>query len=283
MANINLKIMATPHFFLPSFGSSRNGILLVVMLVFIVGACKDPVEVQPNKPTADEGWDTVTNFSGLIVPQTGVLNFKVSYSFGNEPIVFSTKNYINAANDTFTIREIRHYFTNVTLIRNTGERVNLQNYHLMDASVPSTSMVSIENVPPGNYVGMTVLLGVDSIKNRSGLQEGALDPAWSMFWTWSTGYIFYRINGAVSNGKSYSFDIGGDEHAPYIDLNLNTFKVKSKSPTFNLMLDANEMFENPEVYSFEKDGYVIHSNIDPGVEKMGKNMKDILKITQLLP
>ena len=275
--------MAYPNFFLPSLGSNRSFSSLIVIILIVISACKDPIEVKPANPGLNEGWDTVTNFSGLIVPQTGILNIKVKYSFGNEPIIFNTKKYINAASDTFTIREIRHYFSNVTLIKATGERINLKNYHLMDASVPSTSIISIENVPPGNYTGMTVLLGVDSMRNRGGLQEGALDPAWSMFWTWSTGYIFYRINGLVNNGKSYSFDIGGDEHAPYIDLNLNAYKVKSKTPTFELNLDANEMFESPAVYSFEKDGYVIHSNVDPGVEKMGKNMKDMLKITQLLP
>jgi hypothetical protein len=275
--------MTLYNFLKPSFRANVAHVVGLILLGVFLHSCKDPVVATPNNPVVDERWDTVTNFNGLIVPQTGKLNFKVNYSFDGQPIVFNSRKYINAANDTFTIAEIRHYFTNVTLVKANGDRVNLQNYHLMDANVANSRSITIDNVPPGNYVGMTILLGVDSMKNHSGLQEGALDPAWSMFWTWNTGYIFYRINGAVNNGKSYSFDIGGDEHAPYIELDLSSYKVKSKVPSFELMLDANEMFQNPEVYSFEKDGYVIHSNTDPGVNKMAKNMKDMLKITSLMP
>lgn len=267
------------------FFTLRKGMLfgsLLCVFGLIVSACKDPEITTPDSPVS-ERWDTITNYSGLIIPETGVLNINVNYEFGGEPIVFNTKTYINAAKDSFNVREIKHYFSNVTLVNHLGKTIHLNNYHLMDASNQNTSQIAIANVPPGNYKSVSVLLGVDSIRNHSGLQEGALDPAWSMFWTWNTGYIFFRINGLTTWGEAYTFDIGGDKHAPYNLMDLNTFKVKSKNPTLNLALDINEMYQNPEVYSFKSDGLSIHSDTDPGVDKMGRNMKDLLKVKSLIP
>ncbi|MCG9879997.1 MAG: hypothetical protein MH472_05310 [Bacteroidia bacterium] len=273
--------MGSSNFFIHRFGLSLKMLFTGFVFVAAIAACKDPVEVLPTPETPGERWDTVTNFSGLIVPETGKLNFSFSYVHDGKPVVFNTQNYTNAAGDTFNIREIRHYFSNVTLENHKGEKINLGTYHLLDANISSTTSFTIDNVPPGNYKNMTVLLGVDSVRNHSGLQEGALDPAFSMFWTWSTGYIFFRINGLINNGESYSFDIGGDKHAPYQTISLNSFKVKSKTPTFNMVMDVNELYQNPEVFSFKNDGTVIHSDTDPGVDKMGKNMKDLLSIKEL--
>jgi hypothetical protein len=38
-------------------------------------------------------------------------------------------------------------------------------------------------------------VGVDSTRNVSGAQTGALDPTNGMFWTWNTGYIFAKLEG----------------------------------------------------------------------------------------
>ncbi len=268
-----------------NFFSAKQSLVLTsfyCLFCFAISSCKDPEIIKIDTPPA-ERWDTVTNFTGIIIPETGVLNINVNYEFKGEPIVFNTKNYVNAANDTFTIREIKHYFSNVTLINHEGKSINLNNYHLLDASNANTTSITITNVPPGNYKSVSILLGVDSVRNHSGLQEGALDPAWSMFWTWNTGYIFFRINGLISNGEAYTFDVGGDKHAPYNVMDLSAFKVKSIDPTFNLGLDINEMYQNPEVYSFKTDGFSIHSDTDPGVNKMGRNMKDLLKIKSIAP
>jgi hypothetical protein len=57
------------------------------------------------------------------------------------------------------------------------------------------------------------LLGVDSIKNVSGTQTGALDPLQGMFWTWNTGYIMAKLEGtspeAATAGHRFTYHIGG--------------------------------------------------------------------------
>ena len=57
------------------------------------------------------------------------------------------------------------------------------------------------------------MIGVDSARNTSGAQLGALDPANSMFWSWNSGYIFVRMEGnSPQSTQPYNklqFHIGG--------------------------------------------------------------------------
>lgn len=245
-------------------------------------SCKD-TESPPSQPAVNP-WDTVSNFKGLIIPADGgTINFQMNYTFNGSSIVFGSKQYSNAAGDTFTIKELKHYFTNITLKRADGSELNLQNYNLLDAATASTQNFTLTKIPAGNYVGMSVLLAVDSFRNHEGMQEGALDPGWGLFWTWSSGYIFYRINGTTTASQNYSFDLGGDNNAPKVTMDLSSYKVKSATPKITLLMDVNEMFQNPSNFSFKTDGYTIHSGLDAGAAKMSQNMKDMVTVTNLNP
>jgi len=263
---------------------NRHSILFVSLLglVLILGSCKETENTTPGATV--NVWDTVTNFQGIVNPSnSGTLTFKMNYAFKGAALEFGSKYYTNAAADTFTIKELRHYLSNIILHKPNGDIVNLKNYNLLDASVVGSQTFTIQNVPAGNYTGVSFLLAVDSFANHNGLQEGALDPSWGMFWTWNTGYIFYRINGATTKGKNYSFDLGGDGNQPGINLDLKTYKVKSNKATFNMLMEVNEMFQNPENYSFEVDGYTIHSETEPSAKKFAKNMSDMVTISNITP
>jgi hypothetical protein len=66
---------------------------------------------------------------------------------------------------------------------------------------------------PYNYNSIAFTIGVDSIRNVSGAQTGALDPAKGMFWTWNSGYIMAKLEGnsIVSNepNQVFEYHIGG--------------------------------------------------------------------------
>ncbi len=251
------------------------------MFVLFAQGC----EPEENFPAVSiNPWDTVTNYQGLIIPTDGgSIAFNMSYNYKGEAIVFGSKKYSNAANDTFTINELKHYLTNVILTKADGETLNLGNYNLLDAKVPGSQTFTLKNIPAGNYTKLSFLLAVDSAKNHGGLQEGALDPAYGMFWTWSTGYIFYRINGGTNAGQNYSFDLGGDENLPDVSLDLKAYKLKAVNAKLALAMDVNEMFQNPNLFSFKTDGYTIHSGIDPAGKKLSDNMKDMVTIQSLVP
>ncbi len=57
-------------------------------------------------------------------------------------------------------------------------------------------------LPAGTYQTITFTLGVDSLLNCSGAQDGALDPLNGMFWTWNSGYIFFKLEGYSSSSTA---------------------------------------------------------------------------------
>lgn len=90
-------------------------------------------------------------------------------------------------------------------------------YYLIDAG-RRTEQVIHTSVPEGEYFYLEFLLGVDSARNVSGVQSGALDPLKGMFWTWNSGYIFAKLEGtspqSTQPGNKVEYHIGGFRH-PY--------------------------------------------------------------------
>jgi hypothetical protein len=205
----------------------------------------------------------------------------MDYQFKGEPIPFSSKYYSSLGGDTFTINNLKHYLSNITLTKMDGGKVNLGNYHLLDAQYAPSTQFTLNNVPAGHYTGVEIALGVDSARNYAGIQEGALDPSWGMFWTWNTGYIFFRINGNTTSGKSYAYDVGGSEHLVRIGMDLSSYKVKSVQPKLGFEMEVNELFQNPDTINFARDGALVHSNTDAPILKLKANMKDMVTVKSL--
>lgn len=254
-------------------------LMIGVASLGIIG-CKDDPDPTPDEPGVNP-LDTITNFSGLILPTTGSITFSMDYRFKGEPITFSSKNYSSLGGDTFTINNLKHYLSNITLTKMGGEKINLGNYHLLDAQYAPSTIFTLNNVPAGHYTGVEIALGVDSVRNYAGIQEGALDPSWGMFWTWNTGYIFFRINGNTTKGSSYAYDVGGSEHLVRIGMDLTSYKVKSVQPKMGFMMEVNELFQNPDTINFERDGALVHSNTDAPILKLKANMNDMVNVKSL--
>jgi hypothetical protein len=268
-------------FFLKEVGPSvRKALVIFSLFSLVVVGCKDDPDPKPVDPGVNP-FDTITNFTGLIVPSTGSITFSMDYQFNGSPITYSSKNYSSLGGDTFTINNLKHYLSNITLTKMGGGKVNLGNYHLLDGQHAPSTVFTIANVPAGHYTAVEFALGVDSARNYAGVQEGALDPAWGMFWTWNTGYIFFRINGNTSKGKSYAYDLGGSEHLVRIGMDLSSYKVKSVQPKMGFLMDVNELFQNPDTINFEKDGPFVHSNTDEPITKLKANMKDMVTVKSL--
>lgn len=113
---------------------------------------------------------------------------------GTVPFTLNTA-YTNAFGESFTVTKYKYYISNITL---TDERDSKHlipdTYFLVDES-HAASKTLLFDVPVGTYKAVSFLIGVDSLRNVSGAQTGALDPIHDMFWTWSTGYIMAKLEG----------------------------------------------------------------------------------------
>lgn len=219
-------------------------IIPVILLTALLSCKKDTKDPDPTpEPTP-------------VTPTSGTLKLEFEHVF--DTVEFNLgQNYKNANGDTVKVNLLKYYISNIVITKDDNSTfVESNSYHLIDASNLSSTILSIANVPAGNYKSLAFTLGVDSSRNVSGSQTGALDPAKGMFWSWSTGYIMFKLEGTSpqsgSSTKSIIYHIGGFGGANKAQRNFNfnfastpSSITGSNSPYIHLSVDINEVFKTP--------------------------------------
>lgn len=122
--------------------------------------------------------------------------------------------YTNAFGEIFTIRTFRYYISNIVLLDEKQQKSQSypEDYFLIDEVDTSTKKIVLATTLQ-HISSLQFLLGVDSLKNASGVQSGSLDPAMGMFWTWNTGYVMAKLEGnspvAHTPAHAFSYHVGG--------------------------------------------------------------------------
>ncbi|MGC4100158.1 MbnP family protein [Ferruginibacter sp.] len=143
---------------------------------------------------------------------TGPVKISFVHSVKTLPLVLDSMEYSNPFNETYRVSSLKYYISNIVINSNKQSFKEPESYHLIDAADSSSWQFGFD-VVENDYSSISFMIGVDSIKNVSGAQTGALDPLHGMFWTWNSGYIFFKLEGhsPVSNmfNKKIEYHIGG--------------------------------------------------------------------------
>jgi hypothetical protein len=178
---------------------------------------------------------------------------------GSDDLVLNTTQYTNNT-DTFTVTTFHYYISNIRLrATDNTEYSETESYHLVKAEDAASLQFTLANVPVKHYESITFMIGVDSARNCSGAQTGALDPVNGHFWSWNSGYIMAKFEGvspqSMAAGNIVMYHIGG-----YTGVN-NTIKTvtlplathanvtTSATPQIRLKADLAEWF-SPNTVSF---------------------------------
>ena len=190
--------------------------------------------------------------------QVGTVNLQFEQTVGTTPLTLDTQTYTTPAGDQFKITTFKQYISNIKLTKTDGSTYAVPNsYYLLDAAVATAQELALKDIPVGDYKSLTFVVGVDSARNVSGAQTGALDPNNNMFWTWNSGYIYTKLEGtspqashaAGASEGGLVFHIGGfkspnntirtvtlpfptgtnllirADHAPEVHLNVDVLKM----------------------------------------------------------
>ncbi len=254
----------------------RKFILLFLPLVFLWSCKKDPVTSDP-KPE-----------SGGIV-QTNSVNFRIVNVVGTAPLALGTQTYVNENLDTFSVSVFRYYISNIKLKRDDGfEFVEPESYRLFSQSDSGSWNFTIPNVPLGNYISIEFTIGVDSTRNCSGAQTGALDPLNDMFWDWSQGYIFAKMEGQCSRapGGIFLYHIGGffGQWSAIVKSNpsfgTNMIQVVSdKVPKVYMKADVLEWFKTPTTIDMANYNTV---SMGKKAGELSANYSDMFSVTAIV-
>jgi len=225
--------------------SYRPALLLLALLPFFASCKKDQTEPDPTPQ-----------------PEYGSVNISIANTVNGQPLVLGSQDYVNDAGDTFRVNLYKYYISNIKLFKADGSHyAEPESYHLINQSQGGSLSFTIGNVPAGDYTSMTFMIGVDSTRNVSGAQTGALDPAHGMFWTWNTGYIMAKLEGTSTRSPDPSdlivFHIGGFQGANKgirtVSPSFNSAVARvtgSASPTIFLEAELAEWFRTPNAITF---------------------------------
>lgn len=249
----------------------KNPIILTLVLSFALFSCKKKPEPVVPEPV-------------------GSVTVNMKHVVDNMDLVLNSS-YKTPHGDTIRITKFIYYISNIELVRtdNTTHKVP-ESYHLVDHSKPATVAIRLDQVPAGTYSGMRYMIGVDSTRNVSGAQSGDLDQAKGMFWSWSTGYIFLKLegtsnqSGAVNKGVTYH--IGGHkgvnkaQRSGVIEFGSTAISVTDgSSSSVNLKVDVNEIFDSPNTLDFSQDYYIMSAGAN--AKKIADNYADMVSLLEI--
>ncbi len=174
-----------------------------------------------------------------------------THMIGKEHLVLGNT-FTNIFGENIIVQKFKYYISNFSVTDNTGKITRLPpKYFLVDETDSLSKIISLV-VPDIAISKISFLLGVDSIRNVSGIQTGALDPLKGMFWTWNSGYIMAKLEGSSTSstiaGHYFAYHIGGFKHpmntVRIIDLDVSQ---NNRCIEMNISADINQWFKSKSV------------------------------------
>jgi len=223
----------------------KNIFLASMALIFFafVSACSPEDEINPNDKNA-----VVVEFENIV---------------GGQRLALNTVTYTNPAGEPFTITRLNYFVSNVKLTKSDGQVVSFPDRYFLIRQADANSLkITLPDVPAGDYIKLDYLIGVDSLRSVADISQrtGVLDPASygddNMYWSWNSGYIFFKMEGtsprATTPAQNFQFHIGGfGGYSARTAVNSRTISLpmaqsaqvrKNVSPTIHVLADVQKVF-----------------------------------------
>lgn len=259
----------------------------LILAASLIVACKpEPVDPDPT-PTP-----TPTNPNNPNVPTGSAIGISFENYVGNDSMILDQViRYVNANGDSFCVETYKYYISNISFTDNLGNTwYENESYHLIDAADSTTWVVYVDSMPAGTYLSMNFMIGVDSARNVSGAQTGALDPAHGMFWTWNSGYIMAKYEGrspsstasfnlVVLHVAGYAGQFAGQRWSSPTFGASTAVVTTTDVPLIHMKCDLNEWFQSPNITDFANTNVV---NVAGNESiRLADNFADMFTITAI--
>lgn len=210
--------------------------------------------------------------------RTGTVKITFKNTVKGNPLVLNTGVYSNSFGEQYNVAKFKYYISNVVM-NGTQISAGSSEYYLVDegnAASLSFSFTAKSQI----YSSLSFLLGVDSARNVSGAQTGALDPLNDMFWTWNSGYIMAKLEGTspqstVVNNK-VEYHIGGFAGTNSVLKNINLTVPSSINVPLNVDPDKTcEIFIEADLDTWWQGAYDLKIAVNPAATHPGALAKNI--------
>jgi len=178
---------------------------------------------------------------------------KINNVVGGSPLVLNDNTYTNMSGEKFTITTLNYFVSNFKFKRKDGSEYIVpqdSSYFLIKETDSTTKRIHL-NIPNDEYTAINFIIGVDSLRSTSDISHrtGVLDISGGMldgmYWTWNSGYIFFKLEGIceqakpdMTGHKKFHYHIGG--FGGYDKPLLNNIKEVTIDLTDHGIIDVNK-------------------------------------------
>jgi hypothetical protein len=237
-------------------------LLLIASLFVVFYGCKDDDGPTPSNEVME-------------------LNVEFHHTFNGQPLELDTTDYTMPSGEEVRFKRLSYLLSNFYMVKENGDKVMLDKQYAF-LNVSKFHTFTLTDVPQGSYTAFGFNIGLDSNENHGDPNRWPLDHPLnpvknSLLWDWAGGYIFTAIEGQLADGTdNFVFHLAGDQFKTAYEIPVNYTKgEEAASIHLEYMLD--EIFQNPEIYSLEKDGLSTHTIDNPITAKLVGNMGDQIK------
>ncbi|MBS1730945.1 MAG: hypothetical protein JSS67_09255 [Bacteroidetes bacterium] len=190
---------------------------------------------------------TIANHLFCQVKDPKIFTLQFLNRIGNDTLQLN-KIYTNTLGENFSISSCRYYISNIVLEdkKNNLKEEFSDQYFLVDQADRASQTILLTSSLK-EVTNIRFMIGIDSIKNVQGVQEGVLDPAKGMFWVWNSGYIMAKLEGNSTLIKAprhaFSLHIGGFRQGENTARTV-LLEFKKGCDTIQILADINHWFNS---------------------------------------
>jgi hypothetical protein len=204
----------------------------------------------------------------------GALKLEFDNVVGGEDLKLTTGSYQNASGETFDVRALRYFISNISLAKTDGTEYVVpqdSSYFLIDEA-NRIAMPTLK-IPEGEYRGLTFIIGVDSLRSTmdGSKRLGVLAPTISNYLGENNGYVFFSMEGNSNQAPQnrYQFQIAGygGKTSPTIN-NIKTISLdltaggickirEGQQSTIHILADIAKVFTGTQNISLVSNSVVL--------------------------
>ena len=225
-------------------------VLLAVFIILLVASCKKDKETS----------------------KLGEVVFSLNHKVGSQLLEFNKLKYKNGPGHKYEIRTLKYFISNITFSKSDGSREVFNKPIYLDAKDSSTLTLNHIKIPFGDYKSISFTFGINETQNTPGSLNTVREA--SMAWpdgSQGGGYHYMKLEGTYDSlgiesiNKSYNIHTGptmGNHNSFDVLFDNSAFTISDKGLTFQITMDINEWFTNPENYNFSEYGHMIMMNLN---------------------
>ncbi|MBS1765495.1 MAG: hypothetical protein JSS90_11065 [Bacteroidetes bacterium] len=208
---------------------------------------------------------------------SGTVTINLKYSVDGVLLEFDTMKYNNQAGNHYSVTRLEYYLSNITFYKSDGSFFKTDLIQYVNARTSSTNQMVFNDIPNGNYTGITFNIGIDSAHNYTYSLPTTTENN-NMLWPepMGGGYHFMKLEGYFEDAGStpgFATHIGTNHCLVNINHPEN-FSVKGNDNNLTLTMNINEWYKNPETYDFNTDGGYSMGNM-MAMMKIVRNGSDV--------